>query len=244
MKLNDKGAASVLVLLLIIVLATFGAIALTTGYSNKNMVSRSVSYFKDYYEADTVCENMVCRIDRCLTKAHNDALSYLEQHYPLYGLPGGVPPADVPGSFRELIGFDHGNSTIQSKKVLEIYRRLYFYYAYENLLLDSAAGGYSVKLSGDYVSGQDFLQTGIDLPLRECPIEIEFTGTGRSEQIDVKLGVVSPKISFILENSINLRYNMRRVYGSGSTRYIVLTWRQRIPEPQQDLEPLYDGKVR
>lgn len=244
MRLNNRGAASVLVLLLIIVLATFGAIALTTGYSNKNMVSRSVSYFKDYYEVDTACEAMLCSIDQCLLSAHEQAIAYIEQYYPDFGLPSAISPADVPESFIALIRYNSDNSTIQAKKVLEIYRRLYFYYAYTELCRNSSINGYRVTLSEKYTSGLDFLSTDYQISQNECPMEVAFSKYTDTMRIDAGLGIISPRISFVLENSINLRYNIQITYNGSSNRYKILSWMQKVPDMQPVMEPMYDGKAQ
>ena len=56
MKLNSKGAASVLVILIIVVLATFGGIALTAGWTNKELSIRAAQAKADYYALDSAAE--------------------------------------------------------------------------------------------------------------------------------------------------------------------------------------------
>ncbi|HEX2947243.1 MAG TPA: hypothetical protein VHT96_14965 [Clostridia bacterium] len=81
-KLNsEKGAATVLVLCVTLILVSLGTIALFTSALNASLSGKVMNWTKEYYELDTQAEEYVKMIDQQLVAAENDARIYVRDRY-------------------------------------------------------------------------------------------------------------------------------------------------------------------
>ena len=78
---NEKGVAAVLVLAVILVLTTFGTIALVASAANISMGNKSRHWSAEYYDLDSQTEEYVLKIDKCLKESEEGAQKYLKNEY-------------------------------------------------------------------------------------------------------------------------------------------------------------------
>lgn len=87
---SEKGAATVLVLCVILILTALGTVALAASVLNARLSGKVLSWTKEYYSLDTQAERYVQSIDQQLITAENDARTYVQNRYdkkPAIGLP-------------------------------------------------------------------------------------------------------------------------------------------------------------
>ena len=76
---NKKGASSVLVILMMVVLIVFGLAALTTSMAAMRLGDKSNDWTGEYYELEAKAEEFLFEIDGLLVQAELDAISYIEE---------------------------------------------------------------------------------------------------------------------------------------------------------------------
>jgi hypothetical protein len=69
MRHNEEGAASVLVIFMMILLVTFGSMALSMGLANNRLGMLSTAWMQDYYALDARAEANLFQIDQVLNEA-------------------------------------------------------------------------------------------------------------------------------------------------------------------------------
>ncbi len=72
---NEKGASSVLVILMMIVLVVFGLSALSSSLAGIRLSDRSFAWSEEYYVLESQAEKTLFEIDRILAKAEEDAIN-------------------------------------------------------------------------------------------------------------------------------------------------------------------------
>lgn len=63
---SERGISSVLVIFMMIVLVTFGAIALTSAYANIKLANKTLAWNQDYYALDSQAEQALAYIDQII----------------------------------------------------------------------------------------------------------------------------------------------------------------------------------
>jgi hypothetical protein len=96
---NRRGSTSILVILVIIVLATFGGVAVTSAWINKKLAMKTVSWREEYYEQDRQAEYMTARIDAALRDARDRAEAYFTDAYFAGKDPAGIAPSLISAEF-------------------------------------------------------------------------------------------------------------------------------------------------
>jgi hypothetical protein len=76
---SNKGAASVLVVFMMIILVTFGTLSLSAALANVRLGSKAVSWMTDYYELDARAEVFCMEVDAYLLSAENEAAAFLSE---------------------------------------------------------------------------------------------------------------------------------------------------------------------
>ena len=74
---NEKGASSVLVMLILIVLVSLGLAALTTSLASMRLGDKSAEWHMAYYELDRMAEKRVAAIDDAISDARASAETYM-----------------------------------------------------------------------------------------------------------------------------------------------------------------------
>ncbi|MFO7612263.1 MAG: hypothetical protein R6W99_07255 [Clostridia bacterium] len=78
-RFNERGASSVLVMLVMIVLVVFGLAALTASLSVLRLGEKAYGWTREYYQIDAMAEEMIYEIDKVLLSAEEAAVLYIEQ---------------------------------------------------------------------------------------------------------------------------------------------------------------------
>ncbi|MGI5877080.1 MAG: hypothetical protein ACOX7W_00580 [Christensenellales bacterium] len=220
---NEKGSTSVLVILVIIVLATFAGIAVTSSWINRKLAMKNVSWTEQYYEQDRLAEYKTARIDAVLLAAQEKALAYFTDGYFAQGkLPEGIAPSTVPENFlREADGARTGAQRVSAAETL--FTRLYWYYAAEGLSRIAAREG--LTIAGTNPAG--ILDPDTALPARG-DLTVSFTQSSGDMPGDLRLhgvlDVLPPAISAELEDGDNWRFSVRFVPESGFSRFLIVRW--------------------
>jgi hypothetical protein len=76
---SDKGAASVLVIFMMIILVTFGTLSLSAALANVRLGSKAVGWMTDYYELDAQAEFFCMEADAYLLSAERRAAPFLSE---------------------------------------------------------------------------------------------------------------------------------------------------------------------
>jgi hypothetical protein len=77
---NNRGAASVLIVFLMLVLVTLGTFAIVSSNANWRLNQRALAWNTMYYAMDAEAEELLARIDRLLLQAEVKARGYLLQN--------------------------------------------------------------------------------------------------------------------------------------------------------------------
>lgn len=176
---NQKGASTVLVIFMMMVLITLGALAITSANVNYKLSKRVIEWNTMYYELDEKGEMFIYELDKKLAEAEAMACDYLRNNGYKYTKYMEIPQ-EVQNGIYDLYA--------ESKLIdNNIFNKVYFYYSnlYVNeLLLDFADLQVYSSNSGvfiDYVlmeirfqsqlTGQD--QCGLNVCIALEPLEYE-----------------------------------------------------------------------
>ena len=110
---NNRGAASVLIVFLMLVLVTLGTFAIVSSNANWRLNQRSLAWNAMYYAMDADAETLLAKIDRVLLQAETKAVNYLLQN------------DDISPELADLL--NNGASAT------DIFNEIYMYYADEGL---------------------------------------------------------------------------------------------------------------
>ncbi len=72
---SRKGSASALIVLMVVLLAVFGAMALTSAAANLRLATRHADWSREYYEYDATAERLVALLDKTVRSAVKDRQS-------------------------------------------------------------------------------------------------------------------------------------------------------------------------
>ena len=73
----ERGAASVLVVFMMIILVTFGTLSLTASLANIRLGEKTVTWMDSFYNMDSEAERLCMEVDACLLMAENAAIAAL-----------------------------------------------------------------------------------------------------------------------------------------------------------------------
>ena len=91
---GNRGASSVLVILMMVVLALFGLSALTASLATVRLTEKSGNWAGEYYLLEADAETVVARLDKVLFAAEDKAIEYMEEKAFLKEV-GTVFPAEL-----------------------------------------------------------------------------------------------------------------------------------------------------
>lgn len=244
---NKHGSASVLVILVIIVLATFGGVAVTSSWTNKKLAMQTAAWTEEFYEQEAKAEYMTARIDAALLEAQQKALAYFTGNYfAEEKRPLGIAPSLISEEFTGWVQDDDKRSDrLIATRI--IFRRLYYYYAVQSLSGLSAETGIEVTTTGGHVAL--FLDTGTAAPMTGDVI-VSFTVSAGDRPGDIYLkasiDVLEPEYDLTITDAENWRYTMIFSPQNGSVRYSITNWSTRqvpITMPEHSAGSSFNGTV-
>lgn len=243
---NNRGSTSVLVILVIIVLATFGGVAVTSSWTNKKLAMKSVAWNEEYCLQEQKAEYMTARIDAILLEAQNKTLEYFSEGDFAQGKqPSGVMPSLVSEDFLNSFE-DNESKTERILAVRTIYRRLYYYYAAVKLQELAADTGIEVIVANDDAGW--FLNTGAAAPMAG-DLTVAFTVSAGDQPGDLFLNVgmeiLAPEYDLDIGDGTKWQYSVLFKPLNGSVRYRITDWSTgQVPmQVSQDQSSPFDGSI-
>ncbi len=229
MRINNRGAASILVILIIVVLATFGGIALTAGWTNKQLSIKAAQFKVDYYTLDSAAEEIV---------AETDSLLYLAAEKTDFYLNGLSNVNDVSvltkaTRFESLFSNDAESAqslALKNKKIYEIYKRIYYYECATRLERFADEKGIEINYTNGFEKANDFLKPANKIP-ESGDLTISFTvsqeGVSAQKSLDVEIAIISPEIYAEVLNEETWRTNFAVSQKEEVRRFEIVSWKLR-----------------
>ncbi|MCL2707924.1 MAG: hypothetical protein FWF03_02280 [Defluviitaleaceae bacterium] len=118
---HNKGAASVLVIFMLLVLVTLGAFAISAANANYKLSRRAINWNEMYYGLDAKAEEMLALIDGMLAEAERDAIDYVVNE----GWQNDGYEIEIKNRLTE--------ESLANRNVTDIFNQAYLYYS--NLIL-------------------------------------------------------------------------------------------------------------
>ena len=227
MKNNIRGAASILVVLIIVVLATLGGIALTAGWTNRALSIKAAQSKADYYTLDAAAEEVVAQTDSLLYEAMKETTSYLGSLVTVQELSEVSQDARLASLFAS----DAANITsmaLKTKKLNETISRIYFYESAKKLDAFAYEKGMSVKYQNGFSTPEDFLD-----PLKKVPASGDLTiafslseGFEPGQKIlDVEIAVDVPDVKADIMSEQTWRTDFTITDEGSGDRYVIYSWK-------------------
>lgn len=118
---DRKGAASVLVIFMVMVLVTLGALAISSANANYKLSQRALDWNIMYYDLDAKGEEFLWALDGKLAEAEMTACEYMKNK-------GYQSPAqtDLPEQLQSAIFAAHQGNDLKDN---EVFNKIYMYYA-------------------------------------------------------------------------------------------------------------------
>ncbi|MCK5128451.1 MAG: hypothetical protein KAQ68_01255, partial [Clostridiales bacterium] len=163
MRMNNRGAASVLVVLIIVVLATFGGIALTASWTNKNLAIKAAQSKIDYYALDSVAEELIAQIDEQLFLIAQDTTYFMNSLKT--DSQGILNSRDM--KIEKMISeasSKQKSKAIRTLMLQNMYARIFYYNS--AIALDKYTENHSMTMnySSNYTKAEDFLDVNNSVP--------------------------------------------------------------------------------
>lgn len=227
MKLNNRGAASILVVLIIVVLATFGGIALTASWTNKKLAARAAQSKIDYYALDSVAEEIVANVDEILYVSMEDTVEYIE----------GICAKDFetieePDLLEKTVLSsylpDIKSKAMRVMSINKLCNRIYFYNSALALSEYAQQNGMTLVFENGYQVAKDFLVSNKmpkcgDLKLEFIISEGEAAG---DKSLAISIGVIPVSNEVKMKDDDVWYHNCEIKQMVGANRYKILSWKQ------------------
>jgi len=220
---GNRGAASVLVVFMLIALVTLGAMALTTAAANQRLGSKATVWSRRFYRLDNAAIENLAEVDAALYQAETSARQYIaRESYRAPGWPGITDEA------QQLIRAQM--TEVTADKLETLFIRLYRLFAVQALQLLPQEGGYILTFDPATVADDVFydIDDPGDAPLPLILVDYTVTTDENDVQhnLHALLDVRCPKYSFAAEESgiSGLRADINQ------RRYGILRWQQWQPE--------------
>ena len=229
MRGNSCGAASILVILIIVVLATFGGIALTAGWTNKQLSIKAAQFKVDYYTLDSAAEEIVAEADSLLYSAAQKTDFYLN------GLSNVNDISLLKNADRFKAFFSYGaeNSkslALKTKKIYEVYKRVYYYECALRLERFADEKGIAINYSEGFEKADDFLNPENKIP-EGGGFTVSFTISQGEEPVqkslDIEMVIISPKINVEVLDVEAWRTDFRVWQKNEAQRFKIASWKLR-----------------
>jgi len=227
MRLNNRGAASILVILIIVVLATFGGIALTAGWTNKQLSIKAAQSKADYYALDSAAEEIIAETDSLLYQAMNETADHLGS----LAITSDASLLEEQETLQTLFASETYNiksTALMTKKISEAFRRIYYYKCAKSLEAFAAEKGLTLVYSGVFFTPDDFLS-----PKRQIPengdLLIEFMVSEGAKpgqkSLDIKVAVNAPIINVKIINEETWRTDFKINIKENAERFEIYSWK-------------------
>lgn len=227
MKIGNKGAASILVILIVVVLATFGGIALTTGWTNKQLSIKAAQSKADYYVVDSAAEEILAEIDNKLYFAAKSAEGYLNVLSDIEDKEALKNEIKLQALFVEEPSAIK-SPALKTKIIFGVFDRIYFYECARGLERLAKEYNLSLDYSDGYECAEDFLNPEKTIP-SEADLTISFTVSEEPDEgnknLDIVIAVKAPAITVSFMDSELWQTDFNIVKDSEDKRFIIYSWK-------------------
>ncbi|MBN2559057.1 MAG: hypothetical protein JXB33_09920 [Clostridia bacterium] len=214
-RFNEKGASSVLVMLVMIVLVVFGLAALTASLSVLRLGEKAYGWTREYYQLDAMAEEMIYEIDKVLSAAEETAARYIEEK-DYMDLKNGFLPEDIRESIYSNYIY-YLPEQARGEYLSRVFKAVFYKEAVE--ALEDRLAGIRVVYNGGYfgqvIENENF--TGIWIEFDVSEDEGEF-----AKHIEVGLKIIAPEYKIVIEGGTpsGERVDMN------AARYEITGWRE------------------
>ncbi|MCD6321710.1 MAG: hypothetical protein J7L77_01670 [Clostridiales bacterium] len=212
---NKKGASSVLIILMMIVLIVFGLAALTTSLATMRLGDKSNDWTGEYYELEASAEEFLFNLDGFLIQAELNAISYIEEGRYLEN-EKTLFPDDIQEAIYNSYNFALPESA-RSHYISSIMKAT-FYKSAIDMLLDKhphAKLNYSAGYIRQILEDEGFGDITFAITISEENSEYP-------KNLDIKLRFVAPKYNITISD--NQVFGTKKA--SSIKRYEILAWKE------------------
>lgn len=128
MRENEKGATSVLIIFMMIVLVSLGAFSITAANVNYKFSKEVMKHNKVYYDLEQKANIFIMDVDNEIEKSEDQAVDYIKEKKYEQEQVSGIPNA-IQILIREKYDINNKNNSLS-----EILNEVYLYYSTQNLL--------------------------------------------------------------------------------------------------------------
>lgn len=241
MKINNRGAASILVILIVLVLATFGGIAITSGWTNKKLAIKSAQSKIDFYALDSAAEKIVAETDEILYFASYKTQDYLNSLIAL----SDISKAKEDKELVTLFASKNNNISSKAMRVIalnDVYRRIYFYESAKALSKYAKENGLMLVYYNEYVKPEDFLDAKKKVPQKgDLKLEFQISSGDKPGQksLSCAIAVLSPQNDIKIINDESWQTDSKISQKQSSLRYMITAWKQNQNPIDYEVEPQY-----
>ena len=224
-------------ILIVVVLATFGGIALTAGWTNKQLSIKAAQSKVDYYALDSEAEKILAEVDSLLYSSAVKTTGYLSAI-------STVEDMDFLKAEEKLQSLFVGNldamksPALRTKKIYGVFNRLYFYECAKSL--DQLAKDYGLEItySNGYESAEDFLAAN-KLP-KPGDISLSFSVSegqdSGDKNLDVIIAVAAPLVEAQFEDDGTWYLDFTLTADDMTARYEIYSWRLRQNPIEEEID--------
>ncbi len=240
MRMNNRGAASVLVVLIIVVLATFGGIALTASWTNKNLAIKAAQSKIDYYALDSVAEELIAQIDEQLFLIAQDTTYFMNSLKT--DSQGILNSRDM--KIEKMISeasSKQKSKAIRTLMLQNMYARIFYYNS--AIALDKYTENHSMTMnySSNYTKAEDFLDVNNSVPSSgdlNIGFSVSMGDKSGQKSLTIIIDIVSPTPDSTITDADNWITALEITGYKKNLKYEIVTWKQDQNPIEYDFEPL------
>ena len=236
---DNRGATSVLVVFMMIIMVVFATLAFTTAYANYRLAQKAVHGTVENYALDNLAAQMEMKVDSALANAEIKAQNAIRTG----ATSGQLEGLTFEQSEKVRARFMATGSLSPEALLPDLMARLFLQYAAQELETFAAGyGGVYVEYKEPYADGDFFAFDKGALTGEELSIHIALT-TGSEQgdkQLDIEIGILP--IRYTLSQSGGAVSGGRAEDFAG--RYQVLAWKQwQVPFEYDDGLEFGDARI-
>ncbi len=222
---NERGATSVLVIFMVIVLVTLGAFSIAAANVNLRFARKATLWNSVYYKLDGQGEIYAFVTNRLLGDSEYKALKYLTDK--LYTR---ETSSDIPNNIQKKLYDTFRGEALSEEFLTEAFGTVFMFYASNDL----------TKLASDYASNKVSFLTDADGGIYELATSVTFISEENPDcNLDVELLITAPKYNFSTDGQ-----NFTHEKLPESSSFDITRWTERQIQSGDSGEiKLWDGNI-
>ncbi len=239
MKNNIRGAASILVVLIVLVFTAFGGALLTAGWINKKLAVKTAQSKIDFYLLDTAAEEIVAQADEKLFLSMQNTTIFMNS---IILIKEDIKDSQDP-KLAALLSI--GSSEAKSKAVRVIlldntFSRIYFYNSAKALSLYAKKYNMTLVYGDDYECADDFLNPDNNVPSNGDLKLSYIVSAGDSpglKNLEIIIAVMNIKNSIKILNDEAWQSEFTIEKQKDVQRFKILSWKQNQNPIDYEIKP-------